>query len=44
MVAAGYTATEWGMNMERDAAKLMGDLQKRDLQILGGFVGLELSE
>jgi inosose dehydratase len=42
MVAAGYTATEWGMNMERDAAKLMADLQKRDLQILGGFVGLEL--
>jgi inosose dehydratase len=42
MVAAGYTATEWGMNMERDAAKLMADLQKQDLQILGGFVGLEL--
>jgi inosose dehydratase len=42
MVAAGYAATEWGMNMERDAAKLMADLQKRDLQILGGFVGLEL--
>ena len=42
MVVAGYTATEWGMNMERDAAKLMADLQKRDLQILGGFVGLEL--
>jgi inosose dehydratase len=42
MVAAGYTATEWGMNMERDAAKLMADLQKRDLQMLGGFVGLEL--
>jgi inosose dehydratase len=42
MVAASYAATEWGMNMERDAAKLMADLQKRDLQILGGFVGLEL--
>jgi inosose dehydratase len=42
MVAAGYTATEWGMNMERDAAKLLADLQQRNLQILGGFVGLEL--
>lgn len=42
MVAAGYTATEWGMNMERDAATLMADLQNRNLQILGGFVGLEL--
>ena len=42
MVAAGYNATEWGMNMERDAAKLLSDLQQRNLQILGGFVGLEL--
>ena len=42
MVAAGYDATEWGMNMERDAAKLLADLQQRSLQILGGFVGLEL--
>jgi inosose dehydratase len=42
MVAAGYNATEWGMNMERDAAKQRADLQKRDLQMLGGFVGLEL--
>ncbi|MBV9733104.1 MAG: TIM barrel protein [Verrucomicrobia bacterium] len=42
MVAAGYNATEWGMNMERDAAKLLADLQQRNLQILGGFVGLEL--
>ena len=42
MVAAGYNATEWGMNMERDAAKLVADLQLRNLQILGGFVGLEL--
>jgi inosose dehydratase len=42
MVAAGYHATEWGMNMERDAAKLLADLQQRNLQILGGFVGLEL--
>jgi inosose dehydratase len=42
MVAAGYNATEWGMNMERDAAKLLADLQQRNLQILGGFIGLEL--
>jgi inosose dehydratase len=42
MVAAGYDATEWGMNMERDAAKQRADLQKRGLQMLGGFVGLEL--
>jgi inosose dehydratase len=42
MVAAGYNATEWGMNMERDAAKLLAELQQRNLQILGGFVGLEL--
>jgi inosose dehydratase len=42
MVTAGYNATEWGMNMERDAAKLLADLQQRNLQILGGFVGLEL--
>jgi inosose dehydratase len=44
MVAAGYNATEWGMNMERDAAKLLADLQQRNLQILGGFVGLELRD
>jgi inosose dehydratase len=42
MVAAGYIATEWGMNMERETAKLRFDLQQRSLQMLGGFVGLEL--
>jgi inosose dehydratase len=42
MVAAGYVATEWGMNMERETAKLRSDLQQRSLQMLGGFVGLEL--
>jgi len=42
MVAAGYTATEWGMNMEKDAARLRADLSARKLQLLGGFVGLEL--
>jgi inosose dehydratase len=42
MVAAGYTATEWGMNMEKNAARLREDLHARNLQPLGGFVGLEL--
>jgi inosose dehydratase len=42
MVAAGYTATEWGMNMEKDVARLREDLLIRKLQLLGGFVGLEL--
>jgi inosose dehydratase len=42
MVAAGYTATEWGMNMEKDARRLREDLNTRNLQLLGGFVGLEL--
>jgi GFO/IDH/MocA oxidoreductase family protein len=42
MVAAGYVATEWGMNMERETANLRSDLQQRKLQMLGGFVGLEL--
>ena len=42
MVAAGYTATEWGMNMEKDPARLREDLGARKLQLLGGFVRLEL--
>jgi inosose dehydratase len=42
MVAAGYTATEWGMNMEKNAARLREDLNARNLKPLGGFVGLEL--
>jgi inosose dehydratase len=42
MVTAGYAATEWGMNMERDATRLSADLRARNLQPLGGFVGLEL--
>jgi inosose dehydratase len=42
MVAAGYTATEWGMNMEKDARRLREDLNNRNLQLLGGFVRLEL--
>ena len=42
MVAAGYTATEWGMNMERDVTRQLADLKERSLEMLGGFVGLEL--
>jgi inosose dehydratase len=42
MVAAGYVATEWGMNMEKDVMRLREDLGARGLQLLGGFVGLEL--
>ncbi len=42
MVAAGYTATEWGMNMEKNVALLRDDLRARNLKPLGGFVGLEL--
>ena len=42
MVAAGYAVTEWGMNMEKDPARLREDLRARNLRLLGGFVGLEL--
>ena len=42
MVAAGYAATEWGMNMEKDPTRLREDLRVRNLKPLGGFVGLEL--
>ena len=42
MVTAGYLATEWGMNMEREPGKLRADLTQRKLQMLGGFVGMEL--
>jgi inosose dehydratase len=42
MAAAGYAATEWGMNMEKDPARLREDLQLRNLKPLGGFVGLDL--
>ncbi len=42
MVSAGYAATEWGMNMEKDATRLREDLSARNLKVLGGFVGLEL--
>lgn len=39
MVAAGYVATEWGMNMERETANLRSDLQQRKLQMLGALLG-----
>jgi inosose dehydratase len=42
MVSAGYTATEWGMNMPKDPPAMNADLQKYDLRMLGGYVGLEL--
>jgi inosose dehydratase len=42
MVAAGYQATEWGMNMPSHVAQMLTDLNERRLQLLGGFVALEL--
>ena len=42
MLTAGYTATEWDVCMENDAARMRADLQTKHLQMLGRFVGLEL--
>jgi inosose dehydratase len=42
MVAAGYTATEWGMNMPSQVSQMLTDLNERQLRLLGGFVALEL--
>ncbi|HEX3445355.1 MAG TPA: sugar phosphate isomerase/epimerase [Chthoniobacterales bacterium] len=42
MVAAGYAATEWGMNMPSQVSQMLSDLNARRLQLLGGFVALEL--
>ena len=42
MVAAGYTATEWGMNMPSNVSQMLSDLDERRVQLLGGFVALEL--
>ncbi len=44
MVAAGYSATEWGMNMPKDPQVMSADLRSHGLQMLGGFVGLELRD
>jgi len=41
MVAAGYQATEWGMNMPSHVSRMLADLNERQLQLLGGFVALE---
>jgi hypothetical protein len=42
MVAAGYQATERGMNMPSHVSQMLTDLNERQLQLLGGFVALEL--
>jgi inosose dehydratase len=42
MQTAGYTATEWAKEMPADPEVLATDLQAHGLQLLGGFVGLEL--
>ena len=44
MVTAGYAATEWGMNMPKDPKTMNADLQSYRLQMLGGFVRLELRD
>ena len=42
MRAAGYVATEWAKEMPRDPEILAADLRAHGLEMLGGFVGLEL--
>ena len=42
MLAAGYTATEWDVSMEKDAGRVRADLQTRGVRMLGRFVELEL--
>jgi inosose dehydratase len=44
MATAGYRATEWSTIMPKDPDVLGPDLQARGLQMLGGFVGLELRD
>ena len=44
MVAAGYSATEWGMNMPKDPRIMNADLRSHGLQMLGGFVGFGIAE
>ena len=44
MVAAGYSATEWSSIMPKEPAVLAEDLRTRGLQMLGGFVGLDLRD
>jgi hypothetical protein len=38
MVAAGYTATEWGMNMPSHVSQMLTDLNERRLQLLGALL------
>jgi hypothetical protein len=38
MVAAGYQATEWGMNMPSHVSRMLADLNERQLQLLGGLL------
>jgi inosose dehydratase len=42
MVRAGYSVTEWGMNMPKEPTHMVADLHDRGLTMLGGFMGLEL--
>jgi inosose dehydratase len=42
MLAAGYNATEWSSIMPKDPEILKRDLQARGMNLVGGFVGLEL--
>jgi inosose dehydratase len=42
MQTAGYVATEWAKEMPRDPEILAADLRTYGLEMLGGFVGLEL--
>ena len=44
MLAAGYTATEWSSIMPNDPEVLKRDLQARGMNLIGGFVGLELRD
>jgi inosose dehydratase len=42
MLAAGYTTTEWSSIMPKNPQELLRDLQARGMNLVGGFVGLEL--
>jgi inosose dehydratase len=44
MLAAGYTTTEWSSIMPKDPQILLRDLQARGMNLVGGFVGLELRD
>jgi inosose dehydratase len=44
MLAAGYTTTEWSSIMPKNPQELLRDLQARGMNLVGGFVGLELRD